>query len=589
MFNRSVKQIVGFFVRFALAALLCLNLSHAGELTIIGVPEEMAENVRLVAGELPTDENLIELYLELLPSQVNKAMAAYGYYQPELDIKRTVVDGDQIVTLNINAGDPVLISSISVKVTGPAETDITFQDIRKRIPLKENAVFLSSDYEATKSLWLDAAQAKGYFDFKFVTNTVLVSRTNRTAIINLVADSGPRFTFGQIRFDQDVFSDTFLSRWVPFKPNDPYDATLISELTQNLQASGYFSSVRVSPQRDVRYGPTVPIIVSLARKESNQVGIGLGYVTDTTSEGFRGKLTWAKPLINRHGHSADAELSLSDTSQAVSFSYRIPRTNEPLHNYWGIEYGLKNSSDDSGKFLLSSLNFQRVRRFENTWTESVFIRWERERTTTLFDNQDDVVVTTDLVLPGVRYSRTRSRGYPFLTWGQSSSFQIMYGDKKALSTIDFLKATVNFKYLRAVSARNTFIFSFQYGAISTDEPEKIPGSQRFYAGGDRSIRGYKYKAVSPLDEDGDPEGGRYLETGTVEYNYRFADRWSFAVFADIGRAFNDFSSAQQIGAGIGVRWQSPVGPFRLDIAAPVNDEDDEYGDFQFHLSLGPDL
>jgi len=584
--NQIAKRLFAFFVRFSLTACLCLNVAYANQLIIIGVPDELAENVRLVAGEFPTEEGLSDIYIEVLPSQTNKALAAYGYYAPEVDVKRTVVDGEQIVTLNINPGDPVLITSISVKVTGPAETDLTFQEIRRRIPLKKNAIFLSSDYEATKSLWLDAAQAKGYFDFKFVTNTVLVSRKERTAIINLVADSGPRFTFGQIKFDQDVFSDEFLNRWVPFAPNDPYEASKISEFTQNLQQSGYFSTVRVSPQRDVRYGPTVPIRVSLARKDSNQVGIGLGYEDDV---GVRGKLTWGKPLINRRGHSAEAELSLSKVSQAISFAYRIPRTNQPLHNYWGIEYGLKQEEDEGVKSLLSTLNFQRVRRFESDWIESVFIRWERERFTIAPEPSE----TTDLVLPGFRYNRSRSKGFPFLSWGQSSSFLFLYGNRELLSTIDFYKAVVNFKYLRAVSARNTFIFSLQYGGITTNDFERVPASQRFFAGGDRSIRGYSYRSVSPTDPEGNLKGGRYFEAGSVEYNYRFAERWSFAVFTDIGRAFNTFSTAQQIGAGIGIRWQSPVGPFRLDIAKPVNPERDLLGkkidDIQLHISLGPDL
>jgi len=271
-------------------------------------------------------------------------------------------------------------------------------------------------------------------------------------------------------------------------------------------------------------------------------------------------------------------------SQEVSFAYRIPRRNQPLHNYWGIEYGVKRENKDGVKSLLSTLNFQRVRKFSNDWTESVFIRWERERYTIA-----KVTDTTDLVLPGVRYSRNRSKGYPFLTWGQSSSFQFLYGNRELLSTIDFYKATVNFKYLRAVSPRNTFIFSIQYGAITTNDFDKVPASQRFFAGGDRSIRGFNYRSVSPLDPEGNPKGGRYLEAGSIEYNYRFADRWSVAIFSDVGRAFNNFSTSQKIGAGIGIRWQSPVGPFRLDLARPVDNDRDNNNDIKLHLSLGPDL
>ncbi len=561
------------------AVMLCALPAQADQLVINGIDGELAENVKLVAGELPQDERLLDLYIELMPSQARKALAAYGYFEPEVDVQRTIVDNETIVTVNVNVGSPVRITSINVEVTGPGATDSLFQDVQRRMPLIKNAVFLSGDYEATKSMLIDAAQAKGYFDFKFITNTVLVSRTDRSAVINLVAESGPRFTFGTIKFDQNLFSDVFLSRWVPFQTNDPYDASALAELNQNLQNSGYFSSVRVSPQRDVRYGATVPVLVSLKRKEANQVGLGIGYSTDVK---LRGIVTWTKPMINRQGHSADAELNLSRSTQAVSLAYRIPRKNQPLYNFWGVEYGLKRTDDDSGKSLLSKLNFQRVRRFENEWNESVFIRWERERYEIA-----GVEDTTDLVLPGVRYSRSRSTGYPFLSWGQSSSFQFLYGNRELLSTIDFYKAVVNFKYLRAITPRNTFIFSFQYGAITTNDFDKVPATQRFFAGGDRSIRGYDFKSVSPLDSDGDPKGGRYLEAGSIEYNYRFADLWSFAVFTDVGRAFNTFSTSQSYGGGVGIRWQSPVGPFRLDLARPIGEG--SYKDIKIHLSLGPDL
>lgn len=578
----TIRFITHFVLRclpLAPAILLWVGETHASQLVVNGLEDELAENVALVAGELPENERLLDLYLDLLPSQTRKALAAYGYFEPEVEIKRTVVDEETIISVNVNAGAPVLISSINVDVTGPGSSDSAFLDVKRRIPLVTNAIFRSGDYEASKSLLLDAAQAKGYFDFKFVTNTVLVSRNSRTAVINLVAESGPRFTFGTIKFDQSVFSDTFLSRWVPFKSNDPYDASQLAELNKNLQNSGYFSNVRVSPQRDIRYGATVPILVSLKRKESNQVGLGIGYSTD---EKLRGKITWEKPLINRAGHSAETQLNFSKSLQAVSFAYRIPRTNQPLHNYWGVEYGVKRTDDESGESLLSALNFQRARRFSNDWKESVFIRWERER-----HNVSGVEDTTDLVLPGILYSRNRSKGYPFYSWGQSSSFQFLYGNRKLFSTIDFYKAVVNFKYLRAISPRNTFIFSLQYGAITTNDFDRVPSSQRFFAGGDRSIRGYDFKSVSPLDTDGNPKGGRYLEAGSVEYNYRFASRWSVAMFTDIGRAFNTFSTSQRIGGGVGIRWQSPVGPFRLDLARPIGEG--TYKDIKLHLSLGPDL
>ena len=163
----------------------------------------------------------------------------------------------------------------------------------------------------------------------------------------------------------------------------------------------------------------------------------------------------------------------------------------------------------------------------------------------------------------------------------------MVGSDQVLSSIDFFKTLATFKYLRALSDRNTVIGAIQYGAIQSNDYDRVPVTQRFFAGGDRSVRGFKYRDLSPRNSEDEAVGGRYLEVLSLEYNYRFLDRWSGAVFADAGRSFNNFYHAYSVGAGFGVRWQSPVGPFRIDIAAPISDDDE--GGVRIHLSLGPDL
>lgn len=574
--------------RLALLMLLAAALMPACSfaetiINITGLPDELEENIRLYVGKPLADDNRsLRRFTDSLADESNVALAALGYYAAEILINTTQVEDNTVVTIAVTPNDPVHIENIDIRIEGPANSDPAYLPVTNRLPLSKGSVFVSGDYEATKSLLIDRAQDLGYFNFAFTKNEVRVSRLQLTADIKLMADSGERFTFGPLEFDQDVFSDAFLQRWVPFNEGDPYESGLIGELTQNLQNSGYFQSVRVVPQRDRRYGPVVPVKVTLDRKENNQVRIGLGFATDS---GPRTKLTWAKPAINRRGHSAEAELGLSELQQSFGLSYRIPRKNQPLYNFWGIEYGLQNTIDrdaDLSSFL-SSLNFQRVSRTSAQWIESLFVRWERERSTI-----GGVQNTTDLILPGFSYSRSRSKGAPFLEWGQAASFQALYGSRHFLSSIDFYKSVVTFKYLKAISNKNTLIGAVQYGAISTNDFERVPASQRFFAGGDRSIRGFRFRDVSPRNADGDVVGGRYLEVMSGEYSYRFMDRWSVAAFVDAGRAFNNFDDAYSVGAGVGIRWQSPVGPFRIDLAKPVSDGDEDRG-IRLHLSLGPDL
>ena len=615
-----------------LSGLLSSSLAAQTTLVIEGVGGELAENIRLLVAQPPakSSDRQFRRYLNDLPAQAVSALSAYGYYAAEVnvsvkesatprpattagraveDVENAVkgVDGKKQETtqagtatakgkgqspeattqilINVTANEPVRIETANIQINTLDKKNTDFNAVLSQIrrQLGKGKVFISGDYETAKSSILNTAQELGYFDFEYSRTEVRVSRRAKTATITLIADAGVRFTFGDIRFQQRTFSDIFLNRWLPFTPGDPYQSELIGELTENLQSSGYFASVRVRPLVDPRYGQSVPVIVDLAEQQENQVAVGIGYSTDTE---FRTTLNWSKPLLNSRGHSAQWGVSLARDTQTASFAYRIPRTKTPLFNYWGIEYGLKNDRDGDVDSFLSTLNFQRATRTSSNWNESLFLRWERERF-----NIGGVERTTNLVLPGVSYSRSRSRGQPFPTWGQALTFQLMAGSKSVLSSIDFLKAEGQFRYLRAVSERNTLIGSIQYGAIHSNNFDKVPTSQRFFAGGDNTVRGFAFRDISPRNPDGESVGGRFLEVLSLEYDYRFRDLWSAAVFTDAGRAFNSFSTAYSIGAGVGLRWQSPVGPFRVDLAVPVTDTDNETdsGGLRFHLSLGADF
>jgi len=597
-----------------LLTFIALPAQSATRLQINGVADEIAENIRLITGNPNTlRPELATLFVQTLPQQTADALAALGYFSPEIKITRELVpatidpraekDGsaaptdepqnDTLLTVDITLNDPVRINLIDLRILGSARGDEDYMPVVADIALRKGAIFNSGVYETTKAVLIDHAENLGYFDFKFERNEVRVSKSDKTADISLYAESGARYVFGPMVFDNDALDERFLKRWVPFDVGDPYAASSIAELTKSLQSSGYFKSVRVVPQRDNRYGKTVPIRVELKRRDTNEVGVGAGFSTDT---GIRGKLTWAIPRLNRRGHSVKAAIESSAIKQNASAEYRIPRKNNPLQNFYTVEYGLQREDvvdSENIKSIKSSLRIQRVTQRPHDWRESLFIRHDTERTT-----DDDSINDTTLIMPGFNYSRTRSKGQPFVTWGQSANFQLFGGNKTFGSSIDIAKLTFNLKYLRAISARTTAIASVQYGVISTSDYDRVPASLQFFAGGDNSIRGFGYNTIGHVEEarvalglteEGEVVGGRFLEIFSAELNYRLRDRWSVAIFADGGRAFNNIEGAYRLGAGVGVRWQSPVGPFRLDIAKPMSDVLGDSDAVRVHLSLGPEI
>ena len=111
---------------------------------------------------------------------------------------------------------------------------------------------------------------------------------------------------------------------------------------------------------------------------------------------------------------------------------------------------------------------------------------------------------------------------------------------------------------------------------------------RYFAGGDRSLRGYDYESISPRDKNGDLKGGSKLLTASLEYQFKVTGKWWGAAFFDVGDVVDHVQDFRlKKGAGLGIRWESPLGPIKLDIARPVGS--DAPKQWQFYIGLGPEL
>jgi translocation and assembly module TamA len=140
-------------------------------------------------------------------------------------------------------------------------------------------------------------------------------------------------------------------------------------------------------------------------------------------------------------------------------------------------------------------------------------------------------------------------------------------------------------YLFGIGKNDRLIARAELGAMAVDDFDQLPPDLRFFAGGDRSVRGFDYQAIGEVNESGGVVGGQYLVTSSLEYEHYFEPKWGAAAFVDAGDAFtNDFNA--NVAVGIGARWRSPVGTVRLDFAKPVvTDFDDGW---RIHLTIGPE-
>lgn len=242
---------------------------------------------------------------------------------------------------------------------------------------------------------------------------------------------------------------------------------------------------------------------------------------------------------------------------------------------------MKNLDNRDTKSLESNLALERYWRLDNGWQRTVFIRY-------LVENyeqglQDDLA---QFVLPGISFSRTRTRGGSMPMWGDKQTIMLEAGDDTLLSETKVVRFQGQTAWIRSIGNNHRGLTRLQFGGNFADEFEKLSPSLRFFAGGDNSIRGYGYESISPRDESDALTGAKFLATSSFEYQYRLVGNWWGAAFYDIGDAFNDKPEWKR-GTGVGVRWASPVGPVSLDFAWGL---DAKKGDeFQLHFSLGPEL
>lgn len=520
-------------------------------------------------------------YASTAVDQARQALRALGYYGPMIDWRIEEGDSDTTATLvlSITPGEPVRVASRTVEIRGEAGADAR---LTSELPVHpaEGDILNHGEYANLRDTIQNRARRRGYFDGRFVTRTLEVDPTNRSAEITLIYESGRRYQLGEVTFEEGHWFEIELLRdFVTFEPGTPYHADEIARLNKDLLNSGYFSNVdvNISPQ-DAENG-VIPVSVELSRREARSVAAGVGFSTDVGPR-FRG--TWREHWINAMGHKRGAETELSVPRQNLSTWYELP-LDPPMTDLIRLTAGYQREDIENVESELLTLGQQWQHQLDNGWLQVLSLRWEGER----FNIGNDEKGTSTLLLPGAGYSKIHADSPLDPSRGYRLQLDVTGSHRAALSDVDILHVNALVKGLFTIAGKHRFVGRFQAGAVATNRFSDVPPSLRFFAGGDQSVRGYGYETLSPENDNGVPVGGRFLMVGSGEYQYQFADKWRAAVFVDHGNAINDLNDPLATGAGIGIRWISPVGPLRLDIAKGL--DRDLGGDWRIHFSMGPEL
>ena len=545
-------------------------------LNITGIKGELKDNVTIYLQKFTEDDVSTGSRLHAaLTQEAEKALQALGYYQSEIEVQAKQ-DSPLTLTLNIKAGQPVLLDTVDIQVSGDAANDADFTALLQQQAPKTGAVLHHGQYEGLKSALRNLALRKGYFDARFSLNRLEVAPELNQAFVRLHFDSGVRYRFGEVNFNGQQIDTDRLESLLPFAAGDAYLASQLGELNQALAATGWFSSILVEGDTEQIRDSHLPVEVSLAPERRNIIETGIGYSTDV---GARLKLNWLKPWLNSAGHSLRTDVAVSAIEQSVEAAYKLPLPSTAT-DYYQVQLGVRNRDTEDTASRESNLVLERYWLMGNQWYRTASLRWLYEDFVQA-DQRDNI----SLIMPGISYNRSRQAGGAMPHSADRLALRVEVSDEAWGSDASFVRLRGRAGWIGSLGDNHRFVTRLDAGAILMEALRKLPPSLRFFAGGDNSIRGFGYETVSPTNEQGELIGGRYLLTGSVEYQHRLQGNWWLAAFTDYGSAWDDKPDWQQ-GVGVGVRWASPVGPIRLDFAFGL---DQPGSGFQLHFSLGPEL
>ncbi|WP_433998470.1 autotransporter assembly complex protein TamA [Endozoicomonas sp.] len=544
-----------------------------------GLEDGQKRNAELFLQSLPAIEpDQLTRYQSSILEAVQKSLQALGYYHPVITMERDDKDREQL-NIEVDPGQPVLIRDIKVELKGDARKNRSFKRIVKRSPLKKGSVFNSGEYEDLKSSLNTQAQSLGFFDAKMQTHTVKIYPEDYAADVELVFDSGTRYRFGDIVYGEiPENTKRLIEEMLTFKPGSKYRSVRLGNLNKDLASTGYFQQIDIRPMRNRTENYHVPIFINVTPNKNHEIETGVGYSTD---EGPRLSLTWDIPLINDKGHSLTNEALLSAPRTELTSSYKIPYGN-PLTEFYDLQAGYQYKEQEDTKSNLGSTSFHKWNKNPQGWDRDLFFRIQYENYKQGLQDGDSF-----LVIPGISMTRRHAKGGKL---NPRSGYLIMskaeLSDKFWGSDQNFVKLWGRTKGLTTLAEKHRFIGRVEQGAIWINDVSTVPPSIRFFTGGDQTVRGYNYESIAPKDANGKLIGAQYMTALSVEYNYQFLDHWRAAVFVDSGTATNDYKDDWKTGAGFGIRWVTPLGALRVDLAFAVSEPGTPY---KLHFSMGPEI
>jgi translocation and assembly module TamA len=560
--------------------------------------------------ERDLEADVIERLHNRVAREVAAALRPFGYYDPKVEssLTRASGRGDWRVDIQVDPGLPIIVQNVDVQVSGPGANDDLFRRIMDNLPIRQGDRLNHAAYEQVKGDLQRTAATYGYLDSKLTRSELLVDPERREANIVLSLETGPRYRFGTTTIEQDVIDHTLVRRFMRYEQDEPFDVTELLRTQFALDDSQYFSSVEVQPGEPDRTERVVPVSIRATPNRRDRYQFGLGYGTDS---GLRGTIQWDNRRVNRNGHRFGTLLEGAETRQRVQARYNIP-IGDPALEKLALELSGERLQD------LGDLDTEDIS-LTPSITQVWFRRFQRVLSLTIAQTATDtptasptgeVITLRDedfLIVPSISVASI-PQGYLGEALFSRGFFAELRGSSATLGADEsFMQVRLEGQRVFDITDHWHLLLRGEVAGSIVGELSELPGTYRFFAGGDNSVRGFGYNDLSPAQEQlvRDEEtgdfvmrsvlvGGKHMVTGTFEVIRDLPRNLGIAVFFDFGNAFDEFGKSPdpndpdflEYSAGIGFRYRLPVVTVGVDVAQPLSEPG---AGPRFHINFSPKL
>jgi translocation and assembly module TamA len=465
--------------------------------------------------------------------------------------------------------------------------------VRDSLPLQTGDYIVAATVESAEANVGVKLPENGYPFAKVGERDILLDPATVTGAYTLPVDVGPRGSFRGITTSgrKQAFGADHMKVISRFKPGELYDSRKVDDLRRALVATGLFSSIAVDPVRTNDPGPDGTEYVDLhVDQEAGPPRTLAGEVGYGTGQGFRAEATWTHRNLFPPEGALIGSIVAGTQEQGVSGTFRRSNAGKRDRTFQAGAL-LNHQNYDAFEAYTAGLNISWARQstpiFQKRWTYSygAEILLSNEQTTVDPATAEKRRLTYFIGSLPTQIGYDRSNDLLNPTKGFRANLRVSPEASLQGNVSPYVRATFDLTGYYPVSDALVIAARTRIGTISGAARDQIAPSRRVYAGGGGSVRGFGYQELGPKDANDDPVGGRSVNEFAVEGRYRFGD-YGVVAFVDAGQVYESsmpgFSDIRY-GVGLGGRFYTNFGPFRADIAMPINRQP---GESKFTLYIG---